>query len=412
VRTRVIAALHAAWHAFDLGDLDGAVRQYAEVLAVLGPVRDAALWYQVLPGLAYLGVRPLEPLLVRYAEGALRVAGDDYPALRAVALAQRGGVALWRGEWAAARELLDEAVALARWINRPHNVCVYTLTSRLVCRTAQGEFEPALAEYHRELAEMGGAESPANWYFRWYELRCALLADHPEQARATWAALQRALPLSVRQSHTGVVLCIDAYGRLLAGDWDAAGTLLDQAMTQYCGMDAQGIVTALRFQRAGVHLQQGQPTEAVALLRQTLTELPQRGYPLAARMAGARTLHALAAAATAAGLEPALLAPLQALCGGAPLVAPGAAPDSPLREAAVPIAAAASPVGLTDEPISPRELEVLSLLAVGDSNKLIARRLDLSPHTVKRHVANILGKLGVESRGQAAALYHQRVDGR
>jgi LuxR family maltose regulon positive regulatory protein len=42
-------------------------------------------------------------------------------------------------------------------------------------------------------------------------------------------------------------------------------------------------------------------------------------------------------------------------------------------------------------------------MAVGDSNKLIARRFDLSPHTVKRHVANILDKLGVDTRGQAAA---------
>jgi LuxR family maltose regulon positive regulatory protein len=42
-------------------------------------------------------------------------------------------------------------------------------------------------------------------------------------------------------------------------------------------------------------------------------------------------------------------------------------------------------------------------MAAGDSNKLIARELDLSPHTVKRHVANILGKLGVDTRGQAAA---------
>ena len=36
----------------------------------------------------------------------------------------------------------------------------------------------------------------------------------------------------------------------------------------------------------------------------------------------------------------------------------------------------------------------------------IARTLDLSPHTVKRHVANILDKLGAESRGQAAAWRH------
>jgi LuxR family maltose regulon positive regulatory protein len=50
-------------------------------------------------------------------------------------------------------------------------------------------------------------------------------------------------------------------------------------------------------------------------------------------------------------------------------------------------------------------MEVLAHIAAGDSNKLIARYLDLSPHTVKRHVANILGKLGAASRGQAAARY-------
>jgi LuxR family maltose regulon positive regulatory protein len=49
-----------------------------------------------------------------------------------------------------------------------------------------------------------------------------------------------------------------------------------------------------------------------------------------------------------------------------------------------------------------RELEVLARIVAGDSNKLIARALDLSLHTVKRHVANILGKLNVETRGQAA----------
>jgi len=53
--------------------------------------------------------------------------------------------------------------------------------------------------------------------------------------------------------------------------------------------------------------------------------------------------------------------------------------------------------------LSPRELEVLQRLAAGESNKLIARAFDLSPHTVKRHVANILNKLGATSRGQAAA---------
>ena len=59
--------------------------------------------------------------------------------------------------------------------------------------------------------------------------------------------------------------------------------------------------------------------------------------------------------------------------------------------------------------LSARELEVLGRIAAGDSNKLIARAFDLSPHTVKRHVANILDKLGLASRGQAAAWYLSQV---
>ncbi|HMN46558.1 MAG TPA: LuxR C-terminal-related transcriptional regulator [Povalibacter sp.] len=50
-----------------------------------------------------------------------------------------------------------------------------------------------------------------------------------------------------------------------------------------------------------------------------------------------------------------------------------------------------------------REREILIRIAAGDSNKQIARQFSLSLHTVKRHVANILNKLGVNSRVQAAA---------
>jgi LuxR family maltose regulon positive regulatory protein len=52
--------------------------------------------------------------------------------------------------------------------------------------------------------------------------------------------------------------------------------------------------------------------------------------------------------------------------------------------------------------LSDREREVLELVASGASNKHIARALDLSLHTVKRHVCNILDKLDCDSRGQAA----------
>jgi len=52
-------------------------------------------------------------------------------------------------------------------------------------------------------------------------------------------------------------------------------------------------------------------------------------------------------------------------------------------------------------PLTPRELEVLAAMADGASNKTIARRLGISFHTVKFHVAAILTKLNAESRTEA-----------
>lgn len=53
------------------------------------------------------------------------------------------------------------------------------------------------------------------------------------------------------------------------------------------------------------------------------------------------------------------------------------------------------------ESLTPREVEVLQLLSQGLPNKGIAQRLGISDHTVKFHVNAILGKLGVQSRGEA-----------
>ncbi len=51
--------------------------------------------------------------------------------------------------------------------------------------------------------------------------------------------------------------------------------------------------------------------------------------------------------------------------------------------------------------LTPRECEVLDHLAAGRSNKEIARLIDVSPNTVKSHVAHIFGKLEVGRRSQA-----------
>ncbi|MFC4049823.1 response regulator transcription factor [Actinomadura syzygii] len=79
------------------------------------------------------------------------------------------------------------------------------------------------------------------------------------------------------------------------------------------------------------------------------------------------------------------------------------APSSPVNPtgpvAAVPVREGAEPTTLTD-----RELQALSLMVEGLSNKQIARRLGISEHGAKRHVANILAKLNCSNRTLAAAV--------
>lgn len=72
----------------------------------------------------------------------------------------------------------------------------------------------------------------------------------------------------------------------------------------------------------------------------------------------------------------------------------------PLTRAGAATAAGPHPL----EGLHPRELEVLEQLTLGRRNREIAGRLHISPSTVKFHVANILNKLGVSTRGEAAAL--------
>ena len=61
-----------------------------------------------------------------------------------------------------------------------------------------------------------------------------------------------------------------------------------------------------------------------------------------------------------------------------------------------------------DDPLSPREIDVLRLIATGNSNKLIADRLSISEATAKTHVANILSKLGANDRAHALAIAMKR----
>lgn len=131
---------------------------------------------------------------------------------------------------------------------------------------------------------------------------------------------------------------------------------------------------------------------------ETLADLREAGMPIVALLpdetyynqawtVGARSL--LFRNAESEKLQTALLAVGQGLV----------VLDPSLTAAVLPTPEAELP-HLTD-PLTPRELEVLQLLAEGLPNKAIARHLDISDHTVKFHVNAILSKLNAQSRTDA-----------
>ncbi len=69
----------------------------------------------------------------------------------------------------------------------------------------------------------------------------------------------------------------------------------------------------------------------------------------------------------------------------------------------VPAVTPPSPAALA-QPLSPREVEVLRLLAEGTGNKQIAWRLGISEHTVKFHISSLFNKLNASSRTEAVAI--------
>jgi DNA-binding CsgD family transcriptional regulator len=99
--------------------------------------------------------------------------------------------------------------------------------------------------------------------------------------------------------------------------------------------------------------------------------------------------------------DPVLADRLAAMLVGLPglrLVGPTEAPDAVVAPSTAVSAAADG-----DVPLTPRELEVLRLLAEGASNKVISRRLGISVHTAKFHVASLLDKLDAVGRTDAVA---------
>ncbi len=167
--------------------------------------------------------------------------------------------------------------------------------------------------------------------------------------------------------------------------------LLDAAASQ----DRIGSIIEIQALRALAQAAQGDHASAIGTLTEALTLAGRHGHVRVFADEGA-PMHALLTRLPAArpgkpGIDAGYLAAVQHACGradGAPALARSAAP------------------GLA-EPLTERELEVLRLLAAGQSNQRIAHDLFLALDTVKKHVTHVLGKLGAANRTEAAARARQ-----
>ena len=253
-----------------------------------------------------------------------------------------------------------------------------------------------LAELHRLRGETADAERAYRDALRYggdIQPGMALLWLAQGRTEAAAAAVRRALAEAPEPPHRARLLPAAAEILVAAGDLTRAA----QAAAELDGLAGQVGTTALeamaRQATGAVRLAEGVPDKALSALRAACRLWHELDVPY--ETARCRMLIALSCRALgdeeSAGLE--LDAARQVF---AEL---GAAPDLSTVDG---LRGGADTGGL-----SPRELEVVRLIAAGRTNQAIAAELVLSEKTVARHVSNILAKLGVGSRTAAAAYAYE-----
>jgi len=176
---------------------------------------------------------------------------------------------------------------------------------------------------------------------------------------------------------------------LAAGDNERAGEAADELAVVSARRRSPVVGAAEAQARAAVNLAAGRHDKALALARSAL----RRWVEVPAPYQEAQTRILLAGACRALGDSES-----------------GGREEALARQRFTELGAAPDLARLagTDRVLSPRELEVLALLATGATNRAIAEKLVLSERTVDRHVSNIFTKLGISTRAAATAYAFER----
>jgi len=394
-----------SWHALADSRMGDIAEPLGRTMDLLARSADPTLWLQAVPLTSFVGLPGTRAAIQRYIDGALHLMPEEPPStLRGMALALQAGLWLWDGQVEAAASLLARIDADRRWLNRPPNLSGYHHLFLGLTHAVLGERDTALGAAQARLDGLDDERTSGRrevWsnHFLYARLRLALMLDDAATVQAMGDALVlRAsapeLPFFRRERAP-----LPGHRSALAGAWAEAEAHYARALDDESGIDlyGQAIETRLRLAHAQVMAQR--LDAAAATLRSLPGRVAAAGGCGPAFFAGPRVLGTLAATAWGPRLPAAEVRVLQRWAQQ--LQALRGAVNATRESARAPALARAEGPGA----LSPREAEVLARIAAGDSNKLIARAFDLSPHTVKRHVANILDKLGLTSRGQAAAWY-------
>ena len=406
------------WAAFDDARLDDLAGPTDRSIELLDHAEGVAPFFQMLPLPAYVGLRGMKPVLARYVRKARQRLGRDDTHLATLVQALDGSLRVWAGDVAAGRALLREAAAEVRWHDFPlrtsdHVYPFLCIADVLLGDTAALLEDAAVLEHvlvrAAELPDIGHRVASELFFTgRWL-----FAGGATDEALRLWRMVEgwddpRTRPLWRVQFSTREAFIALAEGRLHDAERGFAAAIARHGAQ----LDLQAHLSELRLRAAALRLQLGRPVREAAEMIAPLFERHAADVDIApVWLVGPALLGQLAEARWAGTLPEPHVATLArwardaaALRGSVPPMAvrvPRAA--EPRLEGALPAPSA------RDEPLSERELEVLERIAAGDSNKLIARAFDLSPHTVKRHVANILDKLDLRSRGQAAAWYRDHM---
>jgi LuxR family maltose regulon positive regulatory protein len=391
--------LHAqdAWFALGQGcpdqvleSLDAAL-ELTESLGTVEAVRNLADTLHC----HFIGIPGVIDRIERFGRVATPFMDDRDTPLRASVLGLMSWVHEWRGRSALAEAVAQEAIAISDRFGDLPWVVLDTGYGHATCLAMAGRHEEAEVPTARILTLLDRPDLvplTAAW-ISVYLLgvgRVRLLQGKIDQARA----MERRMASEATSVEWPMAPMARALMRALRAmaeaSWSEAQEAAEEAVERQRRIRIFGFCDDARLVLARLHLDRGRAAAAMDSLAPALEENRRCGTPGGILWHGRAILEPLLREAWERGIEREFVAGL--------LGSLDADPGRP------PARARGIRVPATGETLSVRELEVLRLVARGDSNVDIADGLFLSVHTVKRHVANLLRKLDARSRAGAVAV--------